>query len=97
MIEVSIHPAAEREYEEALRWYYERSPQAAEQFEAEFNKAVDAIAAGSTFYPAIDPVHRIVLVDRFPYQLVYRLDGQRARVVAVAHAKKRPGDWSRRN
>lgn len=34
--EVLVHPAAEAEYEQALGWYHDRSPQAAVRFEAAF-------------------------------------------------------------
>jgi plasmid stabilization system protein ParE len=95
--EVSIHPEAEAEYEDALAWYYERSPRAAERFQAAFDEAVEAIRAHPGRYPELDEAHRLVLVGRYPYSLIYRLDGDAARVIAVAHAKRLPRYWSDRN
>lgn len=96
MIDVSIHPAAEAEYEDALAWYYRCSPRAAARFETAFGEAIEAIRSHAAMYPSIDGRHRSVLVRRYPYHLVYRLDGAVARVVAVAHTRRRPGDWSGR-
>jgi toxin ParE1/3/4 len=39
---------------------------------------------------------RRVLLKIFPYQLIYRVDGDEIRVFAVAHIRRRPGHWRRR-
>lgn len=39
---------------------------------------------------------RRCLLSRFPYQIVYRVEGDTIRVYAVAHNKRRPGYWRRR-
>jgi plasmid stabilization system protein ParE len=97
MAEVTIHPEAEAEYEYALGWYLERSIQAAERFETAFNEAIESIRSHPTMFPLCDDRHRIVLVKRYPYCVIYRCDGDTARVVAVAHSKQRPGYWSDRD
>lgn len=94
--EVTIHPAAEAEYEHALAWYLDRSPQAAERFDAAFDEAIQAIRSYPTTFPSCDDLHRFVLLKHFPYSLVYRVDGEEARVIAVAHSKRRTGYWSSR-
>ena len=67
MARVVVSSAAEGDYAEALRWYAERSVQAAEQFEAEFAKTLDAIASDPRRFPLCDARHR------------YYLRGQRGR------------------
>jgi plasmid stabilization system protein ParE len=79
-----------------LAWYLDRSPQAAERFEAAFNAAIEAIQLHPTMYPFCDASHRLVVLKRYPYILVYRSDGVNARVIAVAHSKRLPGYWSNR-
>ena len=37
-----------------------------------------------------------VLLRRFPFFLVYRVRDERVEIVAVAHARRRPGYWRRR-
>lgn len=97
MAEVSLNPEAEAEYEVALGWYYARSPRAAGRFQDAFDKAIEAISAHPTRYPAIDAAHRLIRAGRYPYYLIYRVDGEAVRVLAVAHAKRRPQYWSGRN
>jgi plasmid stabilization system protein ParE len=43
-----------------------------------------------------DPRTRRLLVNRFPYQVVYRLRESEIVIVAVAHLKRRPGYWRHR-
>jgi plasmid stabilization system protein ParE len=79
-----------------LAWYLEQSPQAAERFETAFDEAIELIRSHPAMFPLCDNLHRFVLLKRYPYSLVYRWDGDAARVIAVVHSKRRPGDWSGR-
>ncbi|WP_165070370.1 type II toxin-antitoxin system RelE/ParE family toxin [Paludisphaera rhizosphaerae] len=96
MTEVKIHPEAEAEYEHALGWYLDRSSQAAARFEAAFDEAIQAIRSHPEMFPRCDEVHRYVLLRRFPYSLIYRVEGESATIFAVAHSKRRTGYWSGR-
>jgi plasmid stabilization system protein ParE len=91
-----LNKAAEADYVEALRWYAERSPQAANSFEEEFDRAVIRIAADPGQFPSCDDQHRFCIMRRFPFQLIYREVANRVEIVAVAHAKREPGYWSER-
>jgi toxin ParE1/3/4 len=91
--EVTLHAAAEAEYEVALRWYLERSTRAAEGFEAAVDRAMEFIATFSEASPRCDDRHRYHSLRRYPYGLVYRLDGDQVRVVAITHDRQLPGFW----
>ena len=93
MVEVSIHPDAEAEYEAALGWYWERSIQAADRFEEAFDKAIASIADSPKTFPPLDALPRYYILKRYPYSLIYRCDADLVRVVAVAHSKRLPGYW----
>jgi len=97
MSDVLVGEGAEEDYAESLRWYAERSKQAAEGFEAEFTRVLEAIAASPERYPFCDDRHRFYLLKRYPFQVIYRVapDG-RLLIVAVAHTSRRPGYWSKR-
>jgi plasmid stabilization system protein ParE len=97
MDEVLIGAGAEEDYTASLLWYAERSTRAAEGFEAEFARALNAIAANPDRFPLCDDRHRFYLMKRYPFQVIYRKVGaERCLIVAVAHAKRRPGYWSTR-
>ena len=91
-----IISAAEWEYTEALCWYAERSQRAAERFNAEFDRALEAISADPRRFPRCDERHRFYLMDRYPYQVIYREEADEVVVVAVAHARRRPRYWAGR-
>lgn len=97
MAEILITEGAEEDYTSSLRWYAERSQRAAEGFEAEFARALDAIAAAPDRYPLCDDRHRFYLLKRYPFQIIYRKASEdQWLIVAVAHASRRPGYWSSR-
>ena len=98
MSELLIAEAAEEEYTSCLLWYTQRSKNAAEKFEAEFAKALQAIEANPERYPVCDDGrHRFYLLKRYPFQLIYRktADGKWL-IVAVAHTSRKPNYWSGR-
>ena len=96
MVDVFVTSAAENDFTEALCWYAERSRDAAEGFDAEFETALQSIGADPFRYPLCDQRHRYYLMRRYPYQVIYRTEHDEAAVVAVAHAKRKPGYWSGR-
>ena len=96
MSKLRIISAAEWEYTEALCWYAERSQRAAERFDAEFDKALEMIGADPRRFPLCDDRHRFYLLDRYPYQVIYREEADETVVIAVAHAKRRPRYWAGR-
>ena len=96
MADISIHSDAEAEYEAALAWYLARSARAADGFEEAFERALESIAANPQLHPLYDDRHRFCLLRRYPYSLIYRVDGDQVRVVAVAHSRRLPGYWSGR-
>jgi toxin ParE1/3/4 len=93
---LEILPAAAAEALEAANWYRERSPKAALAFARELKQALTIIAESPATSPAYHHGTQRILLDRFPYEVVYRLFAERILVVAVAHYKRRPGYWQRR-
>lgn len=87
MANVEFHPLAIDEVRAARRWYARVSQ----------NLAVAHIGANPAGYPPHLHGTRIYRLNRFPYLVVYlELTPDRVLVVAVAHAKRRPGYWRRR-
>ena len=97
MAKVRIGQEAETEYTEALAWYQARSMRAAEGFEAAFAEVVDRIEQSPEQFPLCDEEgFRFAILDRCPYSLIYRVIESTAQVVAVAHARHKPGYWAGR-
>ena len=96
MLDVAVTAAAEQDYAESLSWYAERSKAAALGFEAEFDRAIRLICETPQRFPQCDPLHRFFLMRRYPFQVIYRETSHGPLIVAVAHAKRRPGYWRNR-
>ena len=93
---VEFHPLAADEAEAAGRWYRERNEGASARFQRELERAVDLISERpNTGSPYLGSTRR-VLLRRFPFFVVYRVRGDSVQVLAVAHARRRPGYWRAR-
>lgn len=97
MLPVDYLPGARRDFDESFDWYAERSVQAAVGFANAVDVALSAIAVDPKRFAAIDESHRVCPVGRFPFRIVYRVAPDRIVVVAIAHAKRRPGYWKGRS
>ena len=93
---VEFHPLAADEAEAAERWYRERNETASARFRSELDRAVDLISERpKTGSPYLSNTRR-VLLRRFPFFVVFRVRGDDVQIVAVAHARRRPGYWRAR-
>ncbi|WP_434041654.1 MULTISPECIES: type II toxin-antitoxin system RelE/ParE family toxin [Sorangium] len=84
------------EAEEAASWYAERDPRVAARFAEEIETALNRIADTPDRWPSYRHGTRRVRLTRFPYLVVYREEPERILVVAIAHAKRKPGYWRSR-
>ena len=80
----------------AFLWYRKRSDIAAGRFREEINRAIDAIGNSPEAWPAYVHETRRYLLRRFPFFVVYRVMPNKIQVVAVVHARRRPGYWKDR-
>ena len=92
MLPVDYLPGARRDFDESFDWYAERSARAAVRFTNAVDAALITVATNPRRFAATDGVHRECPVKKFPFRILYRLVENRV-VVAIAHAKRRPGYW----
>ena len=88
-----IHSQAQQEIEEAFDWYFKRSPEAAGAFLDEIDASLAQIASRPQLYPAYTRNTRRRILASFPYSVIFQEKDDVILVVAVAHAKRRPGYW----
>ncbi|MBI4870923.1 MAG: type II toxin-antitoxin system RelE/ParE family toxin [Candidatus Riflebacteria bacterium] len=91
-----FHPEAVEEAVAATDWYRERSPASALAFAAELERAVEAIFQAPENWSQHLLSTRRFLLRRFPFAVVYRMGPRGIEIIAVAHAKRRPGYWRSR-
>lgn len=93
---VRFHPDAIAEAKAAREWYQERSPAAANAFMKELDHAVEQIAEFPKRGPSFLHGTKRYLLGRFPFSVVYWGRPQSTEIVAIAHARRRPGYWKER-
>ena len=93
---VTLLAPAAVEFIEAVAYYDAQAPGLGSAFEGEFSKAVRLVSEN----PGAGAPHRHdtrrVLLERFPYAVVYRALPDRVMVLAVAHLSRRPAYWAER-
>jgi plasmid stabilization system protein ParE len=87
---------AQEEINEAFDWYFKRSHEAAEAFLGEVGSSLKQIVSSTRQYPSFTKSTRRLLLRRFPYAVIFQEKDEAILVVAVAHAKRRPGYWAGR-
>ncbi|MDD4910729.1 MAG: type II toxin-antitoxin system RelE/ParE family toxin [Sideroxydans sp.] len=98
MLRISLNEEAQADADSAIDWYIsEGAFIAADDFINEIERALDllkqfpALGGGGTHKVRSFPLHG------FPYSLIYRVQGDIVRVIAVAHHSRRPAYWAERH
>ena len=97
MTEPLLRPAAAADLEEAAIWYEGQRPGLGGEFLDAAEAAVKRILALPKGYAVLYKDRRRVLLERFPYSVVYRLIEDQVVIIAVVHAKRSPTVWRRRS
>jgi toxin ParE1/3/4 len=90
-LRIEVQADAQVEFEEAAAWYESRRPGLGYEFLPEIGDRPESFPACSD----VDPVRRTDS-ERFPYSVFFDLHPDRAFVLAIAHARRRPGYWCKR-
>jgi hypothetical protein len=91
-----FHPEAQKELAEAVKTGFERSPELGRELLAEVRRVVSILCEMPQLGARLDTQHRRFPLTRFPFGIIFRVDGDLLRVVAIAHRRHRPGYWSLR-
>jgi len=100
-LRIRLHAEAIRELEASVTWYEAQQTGLGEEFLGEFSRAIEVISQSPRAWPVWPEwrsrmtVHRFVL-HRFPFLLAYIVRREHILILAVAHARRRPGYWRER-
>lgn len=94
---LKLHSAAQAELDRAADYYEQQRPGLAREFIDEVQRTFRHVQrfprSGSAFGLT---EYRKCVVQRFPYLIFFRELEDTIWIVAVAHAKRKPGYWRRR-
>jgi plasmid stabilization system protein ParE len=92
-----LHPAATEELDSAGEWYDARLPGLSLELLDAVDDAIELIVQQPAAWQRDGAVagHEIrrFVMRRFPFSIVYYVADDIVRIVAIAHAKLRPGYW----
>ena len=91
-----VRPAAANDLASAYRWYEQRQTGLGEDLLQAAQALMDQILLLPRAYPVVHRDTRRALIQRFPYGIFYRLDGDAVIVVAVYHLRRNPRLWQQR-
>jgi plasmid stabilization system protein ParE len=94
--QLTYHPAASDEIDKAYIWYAVRSAQAADGFYEELFFAIKGVRQQPSLFPKYVHGTRLAVLDHYPFSVVFRELPREIQIIAVAHAKRRPGYWAGR-
>ena len=97
MAQIDFHPEATEELEASTEWYMQRSETAARGFALAVEAALQKISDDPDRFPKAGRRYRACNLLNYPFQIVFRRAADRIFIVAVAHAKRRPGYWRGRS
>ena len=98
MTQVQFAPEVPDELAEVVVWYEGKRRGLGEEFLDEIGAILPLVGSRPRSFPRLDGVDakldiRRALLARFPYALVFLILEEGVRILAVAHAKRRPGYW----
>ena len=91
-----FHPAAGEEFLRAIEFYALIDRDLGNRFEAEIQRITEKICRHPDRFSRFHPPAQRALSAEFPYSIVYLDQPDRVWIVAVMHAKRRPGYWIER-
>ena len=95
-MKAEFHPAAAEELSAAVLMYESRAAGLGSDLNAEVKRLTALLCATPRIGEPIDQRHRRFPMQRFPFGLIFRVDGELLRIVAVAHRRRLPGYWRER-
>jgi toxin ParE1/3/4 len=95
-MKLEFFPEAEFEFTEAATFYEGRLRGLGLEFATEVSRVARLLLDRLALGEQLDSTHRRIPLRRFPFALIYRVDGQFVRMVAVAHRRRRPSYWHSR-
>ena len=90
-------PEAEDEFAEAAEFYERAELGLGAAFALEVERTIDRICAFPESGTKFSASTRGRITANFPFWVIYRADGTEVTIIAIAHQRRKPGYWRRRN
>ncbi len=96
MTSIVFDPDAKAEFLAAVRYYESCQSGLGRHFRILVQSALQKVAETPFQYRLIHAPFRRYLLPKFPYAIIFSIEPDHIRIIAVAHTKRKPGYWRRR-
>jgi len=93
MNSVRFDPDARSEFLSAVQYYEDCQKGLGHRFRSVVENAVGRITEAPLQYRTLRSPFRRFLLPKFPYAIIYSIEPDHIRIIAVAHTKRKPGFW----
>ena len=90
----AIHPEADAEFADAVRYYAEIG--LGVRFYREMERLIREVCVYPERFRMFDPPARRHFSAQFPYAIIYLAKPDQVWIVAIMHMKRKPGYWRER-
>lgn len=90
------HPEAARELMSSIKYYEKKAEGLGSDFLDEIEEAIAQALAHPKSGSLLSSQDRRILLDRFPYEIIYENNGGVILIIAVKHLRRKPGYWKSR-
>jgi plasmid stabilization system protein ParE len=95
-VKLEFHPAAERELDAAVTDGARYGRTIGARIRSEAWRVTRLLCETPGIGTPLSPRLRQYFLRRYPFSVIYRLDGDALRIIAFAHKRRKPGYWQSR-
>jgi toxin ParE1/3/4 len=95
-VRFQYHPEAARELTSTIEYYEEKSEGLGADFLDEIEDTIAQVLAHPDSGFLLTNQDRRLLLDRFPYEIIYEVSGSMITINAVKYLRRKPGYWKSR-
>jgi hypothetical protein len=96
MNSIIFDPEAQSEFLTAVKYYEDCQRGLGRRFRDLVEYATKKISKAPFIYRTLRAPFRRYLLPKFPYSIIYSIEPDHIRIIAVAHNKRKPEYWSKR-
>jgi plasmid stabilization system protein ParE len=93
MTPVIFGSEASAEFLASVKYYEDCQPNLGRRFRLAVDSAIEKIAETPFCYRVLHAPFRRYLLQKFPFSIIYSIEPDHIRILAVAHTKRKPGYW----
>lgn len=90
---INFNPEATKDYLDSLKWYGEKSIQAASNFNTELFLKIDLLKSDPWQARKDENGYREIKLNKFPFKIIYKVGFNTITIFAVYHLKIKPEGW----